>query len=313
VSIASKEIEKVIPKDGVNKWISGIKKIFCGTTIKEQSEFELKINEIWKNSNVLNSTHNQILVLENILSTERERYLDQLPENSSDNFCQNKEKDNMALQLLFTNSKNTLIPKIQFNNQIELQFKRIPIYLLEFIRISFLNPRIIDVNTKKIDLKENFELDTGNISTPKNMLKTIGTVVGIDLISDGDIDTIPGLNKALGLSSSTLASSIVGTIAGMLAVSVNFISQINKMENNEVNFAKNMLITLRDRTYAHYIESFDTIMDELANYVRGKLRDQLKLPANLDMQVGLLKAIADSNYSVHEMRRLLNEYRNNLA
>ncbi len=108
-----------------------------------------------------------------------------------------------------------------------------------------------------------------------------------------------GLSSALATSIITGAGAVIGV--GIIAKSV--ITQLNKMEINDADTAKDIMYAMKEQYYAHYLDNFDELMDTLTEFIKEKLYVRYNLDKSFARAENLNKALAD----VKEARYIFKE------
>lgn len=135
------------------------------------------------------------------------------------------------------------------------------------------------------------------------LLKGAVAIIGIDLLADGDIDSIPALANAVqsllfGSSAGSVAAAVSTAIAGGLiggaaaAALVQYANQVNAKDRQRVEA---MLSGAREHSEALLLQDFDRLMAEFRARIEARLRGYLNVDAEAVRRLSLQKALADAD------------------
>ena len=97
-----------------------------------------------------------------------------------------------------------------------------------------------------------------------------------------------------------------GVAVGLIAASVAH--QLNKMDMKKATIAKGMILNIRDKFYAGYLESYDDLMDYLLEFVRERVYERYEVNKSFARDERILKSLVDAKEARYQMRMVLKEY-----
>ncbi|MBS4028951.1 MAG: hypothetical protein KGZ58_09965 [Ignavibacteriales bacterium] len=322
---AQKPIQQARQHIADKDWFDKLKEMFIGKSLQDKINFENLIRDLWENANGYSPLEAQAYVLNELLSRQFGLH-GQLPfdkgnvdkqkllgtyEESGDKEYRFDENTSNDFEILMSN-KNT--ERLKVSRDYARSMKLVPLLALDLQRIGTIFPEFFDLENKIISSKEHIDQTVGTfdfLSTTKGkIIAAIGMELGIDAAFDGKIDTIPNLVKALGFSAGGLASQVATATAGALGIGMlaaSVITQINKMEIQDAGIATDMILSIRDKYYAHYMVCFDSTMNYLVEFIQNRLIQYYHLDEFVAKEANLLKAIADAVSARDEMREILQD------
>lgn len=227
-------------------------------------------------------------------------------------FVKNKDSDKNAAHELDKSCERTV--------------KLLPALMLEYARVASMMPTLVGVNPDSLAEMTTAErpdlvnlavknLEAG-VDLSKTVLRTIATVLAVDVASDGDVDTIPALLNAIGLGSTAAASSttagsgaggaatagsaaiggvgaaVVGTVAvGYVVYSA--MREIRQQDDKARGRAQQMLWNIKDHHSRHFLIHFDDLMNKARERLREAIRQRYHLDESLMEKDRLAKALSD--------------------
>lgn len=313
------EIRKFVKDENI--W-GKVKRVTLGNSLSDNIKFEENIYNCWHTANGYGVQQQHAVVLNKLLSNEfkfhknlelnpkaePKELLGDLsqPENTDLSISDETISD---IRILFMPDDS--ISK-RFSDKFNNSLKALPLLYLEFIRIASVQPINIDLDKQDVSIEGKIEeilASTERIQPNKNLiLPAISTLLGIDAL-DGEINTMDAVSSTLGVSSATLASSLLA-IAGVIAAGAlvkSTITQINKTEIEDAAMAKALIIGLRDRYYAYFIEKFNDIMEDLRDMVKAKLVERYHIDKELARWEHLQKSLADIREDKYKINQILNK------
>lgn len=243
-------------------------------------------------------------------------------------------EDQKNLQIIFTRSKNSDTinndcPTKGFKGAVEL----LPALTLEYARAASLMPALVGVHPGSLTeasgrerpdliLQSVQQLGDG-VELGQTVLRSIATVLAVDVASDGDIDVIPALLGSIGIGTAAAATSAAGgsaaaggaaasgtaaggaaaiggvgaAVVGVVAVGYLVHSAIQTVQRHDAKgrvIAHQLLLNIKDQHQRHFMRHFDSMMDQVRSQLVQRLRERYRLEESLMEQDRLAKALADA-------------------
>ncbi len=329
-----KPIDELRGKIVEKGFFSKLKGMFVSESLKEKIEFENQIRSAWETANGYSDEFVYIHVLNRIMSQELKvldgktlypqlassgtnaKELTGYTEEADNRFGQifSAEVQQNMLAVLHHDSKKTTQPHLETNKQLLNSVKLMPVLALELSRFQALYPNTFVVNNEGAmilspqenmsNILNHFEFMT---SSSGKIATALGAFLGIDVIKDGSLDSIPMLLKAMGLSTATVAGKFVlGTmgVAGAGILSAAVISQLNRLDIRKADYATGIIINLKDRVYSRYMDVFDEIMGNLIYYIQEKLNVRYSMGDSFFKREKCMKALSDLKVIQTDVREL---------
>lgn len=202
------------------------------------------------------------------------------------------------------------------NEDLEGTVRLLPAMALEYTRLAGLMPVLVGVhperldNVPQMDLLESakrVQVQFGHFEeVSRSLIKGIGLMLAVDVAADGQVDTIPALLSALGLSGSggetaaggaaaagsTVASAVAGVVAvGYLAHAA--MKEVQRHDGQVSAQAHAMLTSIHDHHVVHFEAHFDDLIRQLRSLLVQRLRRRYGMDRRLMLQDRLTKALAD--------------------
>lgn len=221
-------------------------------------------------------------------------------------FVKNKDSDKNAAHELDKGCEKTV--------------KLLPALMLEYARVASMMPALVGVNPNSLaemttaerpDLVDSAVKNLGaGVDLSKTVLRSIATILAVDVASDGDVDTIPALLNAIGLGS-TAAGSVAGgaatagsaaisgvgaAVVGTVAVGYLMYSAMREIRQHDVKArgrAQQMLWNIKDHHSRHFLVHFDDLMNQARERLREAIRERFHLDESLMEKDRLAKALSD--------------------
>jgi alpha-D-ribose 1-methylphosphonate 5-triphosphate synthase subunit PhnL len=238
---------------------------------------------------------------------------------------QEQDQHNRNLRILLNPKLNELG---QLGKNCKRSIKLLPALTLEFSRLASLMPALVGgVESKSLNPlsqsdRENLinasvdQLGQG-VDIGKTLLRSIATVLAVDVGTDGDVDVIPALKAAMGAGTAAATSGTAGAasaagiggpvVVGLVAVGYLACAALEgarRYDEKSRVMAHQMLMNIKDHHQQHFIRYFDELMNLTRERLLQSLHDRYHLDEHLMEQDRLTKAIAD----VSSLRRdLLDE------
>lgn len=205
---------------------------------------------------------------------------------------------------------------LRFDEAAERAVQLLPTLTLEYARMASMMPALVGVDPDTLkpvepgaqgDLMRAAVDQLGQgVQLGQTVLRSIATVLTIDIVSDGDVDVIPALLNVLhpetaagGTAAGGAATAIggVGTaVVGAVAVGYLVYSAMSaaRVHDSKARVAAHaMLLNIRDHHLRHFGHQFDQLMDQMRLRLRQALRERFRLHETLMEKDRLAKAIAD--------------------
>lgn len=212
--------------------------------------------------------------------------------------------------------KSAQRPPVHFDAGLERAVQLLPTLTLEYARMASLMPALVGVDPDTLkpveagaqaDLMHTAVEQLGQgVQLGQTVLRSIATVLTVDVLSDGDVDVIPALLNVLHPGTATggtmtggaaaaiggVGAAVVGAVAvGYLAYSA--ISAARTYDAKARVAAHAMLLNIRDHHQRHFVHQFDQLMEQMRNRMRQALRERFRLHEGLMEKDHLAKAMAD--------------------
>lgn len=230
------------------------------------------------------------------------------------------QEDQKNLQLIFIGEK-AAVDDQAVASQSTKGFKRaialLPALSLEYARAASLMPALVGVHpdslteassAERLDLVRHSIQQLGQgLDLGKTVLRSIATVLAVDVASDGDIDVIPALLGAAAASTAaeggaaTAGAATIGgvgaAVIGVVAVGYLVHSAMQEVHRDNAQgrvIAHRLLLNVKDHHKSHFTRHFDSLMDQVRVRLVQKLRERYRLDESLMEQDRLAKALADA-------------------
>lgn len=218
----------------------------------------------------------------------------------------------------------------ELDKSCQLAVKLLPALVLEYARVASVMPALVGVDPDSLEEMTKAErpdlvgiavknLGDG-VDLSKTVLRSIATILAVDVVSDGDLDTIPALLNAIGLGSAIAATgtaagsaaggaatagaavgtaaigsvgaAVVGTVAvGYLVYSA--MREIRLHDTKARDRAQQMLWNIKDHHSRHFLVHFDDLMNQARQRLREAIRQRYHLDESLMEKDRLAKALSD--------------------
>jgi hypothetical protein len=237
-------------------------------------------------------------------------------------------EDHKNLQVLFAGRQAVVQDGVvqRPSKDFERAVKLVPALTLEYARIASLMPALVGVMADSLtEASRVHQADLVNqavrqlsdgVDLGKTVLRSIATILAVDVASDGDVDVIPALLNATGLglgsaaakggtavaegaATSAGAAAVGGVgaaVIGVVAVGYLVYSAMREVRSHDEKarvVAYQMLLNIKDHHYSHFMTHFDSLMSLVRSRLRQALRERYRLDETLMEQDRLAKAIAD--------------------
>lgn len=242
-------------------------------------------------------------------------------------------EDHKNLQLLFAGRQAVVQDGVvqRPSKDFERAVKLVPALTLEYARIASLMPALVGVQADSLtEASRVHQADLVNqavrqlsdgVDLGKTVLRSIATILAVDVASDGDVDVIPALLNATGLGLGSAAAKggtavaegaatstgagagaaavggVGAAVIGVVAVGYLVYSAMREVRSHDEKarvVAYQMLLNIKDHHYRHFMTHFDSLMNLVRSRLRQALRERYRLDETLMEQDRLAKAIADA-------------------
>jgi hypothetical protein len=191
--------------------------------------------------------------------------------------------------------------------ELERSVKLLPALTLEYARVGSLVPGLVGVapdtlaaasSTDRPDvMRQAVEQFGDGVDLGKTVLRSIATVLAVDVAGDGDVDVIPALLNVFKSSTDTTATggtaaagagaaiggigaAVVGVVAvGYLAYSAMRATRVHDEKARVV--AHSMLMSIKEHHHQHFMRHFKQLMDQVKARLRQSLRERYRLNEQL--------------------------------
>lgn len=212
--------------------------------------------------------------------------------------------------------KSAQRPPVRSDAGLERAVQLLPTLTLEYARMASLMPALVGVDPDTLTPAEAgaqadlmhaaVEQLSQGVQLGQTVLRSIATVLTVDILSDGDVDVIPALLNVLhpetaggGTAAGGAAAAIGGVgaaVVGAVAVGYLAYSAISAARAHDAKArvaAHAMLLSIRDYHQRHFVHQFDQLMDQMRHRMRQALRERFRLHEGLMEKDRLAKAMAD--------------------
>ena len=238
-------------------------------------------------------------------------------------------EDQQNLQIIFARSKNSdAISTDRATKGFKSAVELLPALTLEYARVASLMPALVGVHpvslteaagSERPDLiRQSIQQLGDGVELGKTVLRSIATVLAIDVASDGDIDVVPALLGSIGVgtaaaatgaatggaaASSTAAAGgaaiggVGAAVVGVVAVGYLVHSAMQAVHRNDAKgraIAHQLLLNIKDHHQRHFMRHFDSLMDQIRSRLVQRLRERYRLDESLMEQDRLAKALVDA-------------------
>ncbi len=322
-----KAVEKEIIDEKVLK---KIKRLLLGKNLKELIEFTDNVIKLWNESNDYSITDLHVDVLNDIYTKKMRVYSTKMsskrdkaePRLLLGDYSQKEISpyyvdDDVLHNLRYVfDEKESPSNKMQYVGDLEKTIKIIPILSLEYLRIASVFPQFFNENNQETPIIPKDEIE--EIVNDYDFLRSqkgkvvagLAIILGIDA-ADGTIHTIPALLNALGFQAGTLAATASIIISGTLGVGIlaaSITRQMYKMEFEDSYAARNLIMEVKSRCHALYMDKFDDYMGHIQEVFVQRLHEKYKISENMARYENLSIAIIDVRQIGIEIGELVSEH-----
>jgi hypothetical protein len=325
-----------------------LKERFWSNSINLQLEMESLIKTSWGTAEGQPFSLQHVEILNDLVAQEF-NLLKAFPEDSTtdrhallgQHYLTTDEQPEIVSQEVQDNLKMIFSPRetghgmgfdLKANQKLEASIRAIPALTLELARISSIYPEYFGHNfgSATDDMPtptETLQSISADFNTLKGsyggIIKGIAAIIGVDLLQDGQIDTIPALLGALGVggeaaAAETATAGAVGVgasavsmwVGGLVAaafLAISIQSQLNKVASKEAAFAQQAIGMIRDSHFTEFRDNFDGMMKSVRDIFYERLRNRLQLPNELARVDNLNKAFADVREARIDTREALSD------
>ncbi len=214
----------------------------------------------------------------------------------------------------------------------------LPALALEYARAASLMPALVGVHPDSLTaasgrerpdlIRESVQQLGDGVELGQTVLRSIATVLAVDVASDGDIDVIPALLGSIGVGAAAAggtaasggaaaggaaaggaaasgtaaggAAAIGGVgaaVVGVVAVGYLVHSAMQAVHRHDAKgraIAQELLLNIKDHHQRHFMRHFDSLMDQVRSHLVQRLRERHRLDESLMEQDRLAKALADA-------------------
>lgn len=302
------------------------------TATESQLRIETDLNDAWKNSGSILEKHANALagLTQKALGGPKECSTEGTPlqrlgyVGADQNVIQWEGLDDSVqknLQSIFIKDKDSgKNAAHELDKGCERTVKLLPALMLEYARVASVMPALVGVNPESLaEMTTEERPDLVNLAVKnleagvdlsKTVLRSIATILAVDVASDGDVDTIPALLNAIGLGSTAAASGAGGAatagtaaiggvgaaVVGTVAVGYLVYSAMREIRQQDVKArgrAQQMLWNIKDHHSRHFLIHFDDLMNKARERLREALRQRYHLDESLMEKDRLAKALSD--------------------
>lgn len=331
---AWEKLQECLVKDHEGVW-NAIKKSFDSIT-ESQQRIEADVNQAWhsagsvleRHATAVSSLTQQTLgAPENTLCLSAGTLFQKLgyvDANQQPILWQRPNPEDLKnLQLIFSGATvtNSQAPTGQATKGFKDAVELLPALTLEYARVASLMPTLVGVDPDSLTLassverpvliKNSVEQLGEGVELGKTVLRSMATVLAVDVLSDGDIDVISNSSGDATSSSTTEStanggaatagaaaiSGISAAVVGIVAVGYLAHSAMQEVHRHNAQgrvIAQQLLLNIRDHHQRHFMRHFDSLMDQVRLRLVHKLRQRYHLDDSLMEQDRLAKALADS-------------------
>ena len=199
------------------------------------------------------------------------------------------------------------------NKELERVVKLVPALTMEYLRI---NQGLMLVHQDRLpslpeakSIGEFMTSLTGDLKethdTTKTLLKTIGSILAVDVVIDGTVDTIPALLKVLlgggstgtatgGAAAASLGATLSMAAAGLIVVGVigyKITDRVQQLDAANRGYIDVVISQYAEGHVQHCLSVYEAAMDTLEERMRDNLDRAYGLGKSLAMQDNLLRAL----------------------
>ena len=228
------------------------------------------------------------------------------------------QNDQKNLQIIFSRPK----PSDELSaDRVTKDFKRtvelLPALAMEYVRAASLMPALVGVHpdslteasaTERSDLISlSVDKLKDGVTLGQTVLRSIATILAIDIASDGEIDVINALGgkaevdtAAEGTAAGSAAAALGGVgaaVIGVVAVGYLAYSAMQEVRRHDAKgraLAHQLLLNIKDHHQRHFMHHFDSLMGQVRSRLVQRLRERYRLDEFLMEQDRLAKALADA-------------------
>ena len=194
----------------------------------------------------------------------------------------------------------------------------LPLLAIQVLNFSYQKPlesnilkeRNIDNDHTVNSLRDNLN-HFGSLNTLSG--KLFGSIVGLlglDIAVDGTLNTVPAILSSMQLPLTAFGLPLVPIVTGILLVgsfTTVAISQINKYEFKEAEFADKLIDCITESIYSNCEKIFDELMEKLCRMVGMQLAVIFKTDLVLTKRFNIEKSLVDIKSMKNEIMGLINE------
>lgn len=203
------------------------------------------------------------------------------------------------------------------NKQFGSSVKLIPVMSLEYSRLLYALPEAsglkqdytpINESSNSNILSDGVESLKTGVDLGKTTIRSIATVLAVDVVSDGDSDilgaifgdkTAPSVPTPMTLHPAAVAATAVVAAAYLTTVAVTRLRTFEKKASAQ---AHNMLVNAHDYHVDHLRKQFDRTMSVARERIKEKIRERYRMDEMLMRKDRLAKAIADATSLASDLR-----------
>lgn len=228
------------------------------------------------------------------------------------------------LVVLLGSQQTSSAPQPRSSRELEKTVRLLPAMVLEYTRLAGLMPALVGVHPvnldsmPRMDLLESAQRVQSKFEQFREvsaaLLKGIALMLAVDVSADGQVDTVPALLSALGVSGSgsgaaaggaaAAGSAVASAVAGVIAVGYLVHAALQEVQRHDGKvsaLAHTMLLNIRDHHLVHFEAHFDDLMRQLRSHLDQSLRRRYGLDRRLMLQDRLAKALADVDSLTHDV------------
>ena len=207
------------------------------------------------------------------------------------------------------------------NKQLEVSVKLIPILSLEYARLLYTmqqmeshkaNPSPMDASSDRNVVAEGVENLQASVQLGKTAIKSLASLMAIDVLSDGDSDILgamfgnmptdtTGFTPAVPLTLHPLAIAATAVVASAY-LTAKAVTGLRKIEKKASDQAHSMLLNVHDLHIAHLQKQFDNTMRVARTRIKETIRARYRMDETLMQKDRLTKAIADVKAITGDLR-----------
>lgn len=303
--------------------LTKLRKWAIGHNLDELLKFQRQVIDIWNTANGYDAVENQRFTINHVCAQrlsiygqiatqptrfqsyqERRRLLLGSYDENQDvrGALQLNSEMHHDLRLLFlppTGEQNW--QTVKFSPQIVRTVQSTPTLALECTRLATIFPEVFPILKDGVHdprSVEELQRDFTFLQTTHGKIITgMGLFLGVDLAADGQIQSLPALMKALGMTGKIANGVLLGASAVLAAsaLAVAIMRQLAKRDIQNATIAVEMIHTIRDSYYERFMTSFDSQMDVVTEFIQMRLEDYYEIHQEMAQRANLRKALTDLN------------------